>query len=128
MILLLDTSTPICKLTIVNGEARFTHEWEANRELANGILQYLDTTLHTYNLNWTSLTGIVVCRGPGSFTGLRIGITVMNTIAQARAVSIVGASGDDWQNEGLRRLESDENDRIVLPEYGGEANITQPRK
>lgn len=69
-----------------------------------------------------------VYKGPGSFTGLRIGITVFNTLAYANTWPIVGVTGDDWRQLGVKRLENKENDEIVLPEYGGEANITTPRK
>jgi len=67
-------------------------------------------------------------KGPGSFTGLRIGITVFNTIADTNNVPIVGETGDSWQDKAIMRLENGENDHVVLPEYGSEANITKPRK
>ena len=128
MILLIDTSTPTCRLTFIDGESRIDKEWEANRELAKGMLGYLQSNLEELNVTWGDLTGIVAFRGPGSFTGLRIGLTVVNTIADAQQIPIVGAIGDTWQETGLVRLEADENDHIVLPEYGAEANITTPRK
>jgi len=74
------------------------------------------------------VTGLVVYQGPGSFTGLRIGITVFNTLAYTNKWPIVGTTGDNWRQAGIQRLEQGENDEIVLPEYGGEANITTPRK
>ncbi|MFZ2126116.1 MAG: tRNA (adenosine(37)-N6)-threonylcarbamoyltransferase complex dimerization subunit type 1 TsaB [Candidatus Microsaccharimonas sp.] len=128
MILLLDTSTYTCKLTFIEGDWRYDDEWEANRELAKGLLGYLQAQLEKNGKNWGDITGIVAYQGPGSFTGLRIGLTVINTFAESEAISIVGATGDDWQASGLARLEAGENDKIVLPEYGGEAHITRPRK
>lgn len=67
-------------------------------------------------------------RGPGSFTGLRIGLTVANTIASAQSLPIVGATGDEWQQQSIDRLSRGESDTIVLPEYGSGARITKPRK
>lgn len=128
MILFLDTSTPTCKLRLVEGDWRFDDEWEAGRTLAKDLLGYLQNSMAAHQKSWNDITGIVAFRGPGSFTGLRIGLTVLNTLADARHTPIVGATGDDWQQSGLRRLEAGENDQIVLPEYGGEANITTPRK
>ena len=122
MILLLDTSTPTCKLYFVDGDWRYSNEWEAHRELAKGLLAYIQ------GKTFKDITGIVAYRGPGSFTGLRIGITVLNSLAYANSVPIVGTLGENWQEEGLRRLSAGETDGIVLPEYGGEANITTPRK
>jgi tRNA threonylcarbamoyladenosine biosynthesis protein TsaB len=128
MILLLDTSTPVCRLTLVNDEHTTNHEWEANRDLAHGLLGYLKEKLAEAGKGWTDITGIVAYKGPGSFTGLRIGLTVLNTLTRAEHIPIVGTSGEAWQQEGIARLIASENDEIVLPEYGGEPHITTPRK
>lgn len=41
MIILLDTSTPVCKLTLVDGDQQFHDEWQAERTLAKNLLTYL---------------------------------------------------------------------------------------
>ena len=128
MILLLDTSTPECRLSLIEGDWRYDNTWEANRELAKGLLSYLQSQLEAQQKTWKDLTGLGVFKGPGSFTGLRIGITVLNTISYSEGIPIVGETGEDWREKALQRLANDESDKVVLPEYGGEANITQPRK
>lgn len=128
MILLLDTSTGVCRLWLVEGEQRQSYEWEANRELAKGLLTYLHERLEENGKSWSDISSIGVFQGPGSFTGLRIGMTVLNTLADSLNISIVGAVGDAWQDEALRRLQVGENDRVVTPFYGAEAHITKPRK
>lgn len=128
MILLINTSTPECKLTLVDGEQRFDSTWQADRQLAKDLLAYLHDQLEARGKTLDDISGIGVFSGPGSFTGLRIGLTVLNTLADANAVPIVGCRGDDWQNEATRRLVAGENDRIVLPFYGSDAHITTPRK
>lgn len=128
MILLLDTSTPVCKLTLTDGDWRYDDEWEAGRGLAKGLLQYLHEQLAKNGKTFADVTGIGAFRGPGSFTGLRIGLTVLNTIADAQAVPIVGRTGDAWQGDAIRGLNAGKNEKIVLPLYGGDANITKPRK
>lgn len=128
MIVLLDTSTPICKLTLVDGTDRYDYEWQADRTLAKGLLGYLQEKLHQHDATFSDIEGIGVLQGPGSFTGLRIGLTVMNTIADANQVPIVGTTGDDWRANALARLQAGENDQMVMPFYGSEAHITTPRK
>jgi len=128
MIILIDTATPVCRLTLVDGSERFHDQWQADRTLAKGLLAYLQTTLESHGKSWSDITGIGIFEGPGSFTGLRIGLTVMNTIADSQAVPIVGARGESWQDDALARLTSGENDHIVMPFYGSEAHITSPRK
>lgn len=128
MILLLDTSTPICKLTLVDGDWRYENEWQADRELAKRLLGYLDGQLKKNGKTWQDISAIGAFQGPGSFTGLRIGLTVLNTIADSQGIAIVGETGEEWQEKALARLSAGENDRIVLPFYGSEAHITKPRK
>lgn len=128
MILLLDTSTGTCKLTFVQGSEIKQHEWQADRTLAKNLLRYLEEKLSERSASWHDITGIGVMKGPGSFTGLRIGMTVLNTLADALQIPIVGETGEDWEEKAIKRLQSGENEQIVLPEYGREANITKPRK
>lgn len=128
MILLLDTSTPICKLTFIQEDWRYHDEWQADRELAKNLLWYLHEQLEKNGRTWADITGIGAFQGPGSFTGLRIGLTVLNTIANTQEIPIVGATGDNWQASVGERLSQGENDKLVLPFYGREAHITKPRK
>jgi len=128
MIILLDTSTPVCKLTIITGDSQNDYEWQSDRSLAKGLLGYIHEKLQVEGSDWSDITAIGVYEGPGSFTGLRIGLTVANTIADAQAIPIVGATGDDWKNEALNKINDGQDEKIVLPLYGSEANVTKPRK
>ncbi len=114
--------------TIVDGDTSFTDEWEAGHDLARDMLAYLRDQLHAHGKKFHDVTGIGVFKGPGSFTGLRIGLAVLNTLAESEQIPIVGAVGNDWEQDCLHRLRQGENDTIVLPEYGGDAHVTKPRK
>lgn len=130
MILILKTGTEnnLLELRDSNGDIKFSEEWAATKQLSEELPGKIEDALSSLSLMFSDVSGIVVYRGPGSFTGLRIGITVVNTIADQVPCPIVGTNGDNWIEEGLEKLKLSENDRIVLPEYGGEANITKPRK
>jgi len=128
MILLIDTSTPVCKTYWISDTEETEESWQADRQLADNLIGYLREQLAKRNASWSDLTGIGVYQGPGSFTGLRIGLTVMNTIADDMSIAIVGASGDNWRTLVRERLQAGENDELVMPLYGREANITKPRK
>ena len=129
MILAIDTSTPECKMFLIREESEIVHKtWLAERRLALELLEQLETFLSENNLTFQNLTGLVIFRGPGSFTGLRIGITVFNTLADSLEIPIVGEIGDDWLAKGIDRLNKNNIDSIVLPEYGMPPHITQPKK
>lgn len=128
MIVLLDTSAPLARLVLVDGGKRTAYEWQADRQLAKGLLGWIEERLGEHGKNLQDVTGIGARRGPGSFTGLRIGLTVLNTMADALAIPIVGDVSDEWIEACVKRLDGGENDEIVLPLYDREANITKPRK
>ena len=111
-----------------NGEIVAEKTWTAHRELSDTLLKTIEELLSESESSWNDLSGVVVFQGPGSFTGLRIGITVANTLAASQGVPVVATQGDNWRTDGESRIANDDNDEIVLPEYGGEANITKPRK
>lgn len=128
MILLLDTSTPICITHWISENGQDTQEWEASRDLADNLIGYLRGQLEARGSSWRDIKGIGLYQGPGSFTGLRIGHTVMNTIASDLLIPIVGVSGESWTEVAIERLQNNETDGLVMPLYGREANITTPRK
>lgn len=128
MILLLDTSTSVCKITLIDHGQRMDYEQETGRGLAKDLLGIIRDKLVELNGDFHDISGIGVMTGPGSFTGLRIGLTVANTLADSLDVPIVGTIGDDWRDLAITRLQNGESDRLVLPVYGGEAHITQPKK
>ena len=56
------------------------------------LLPAIDALLADHKLDARSLAGVVVNLGPGSFTGLRVGVAVAQTLGWARGVSLVGVS------------------------------------
>lgn len=128
MKILINTSTPECLLILVKGNEKYEYKWEAGRSLADGILKFIADCLAKHDTAWEDISGVGVMQGPGSFTGLRIGITTANTMADALDAPIVGGSGEKWIEQVIERLENGQNDKVVMPEYGRDANITTPRK
>lgn len=130
MVLAIRTDAPEAELKLFDagGEVIGQEKWLAERRLAKELLGHLESFLTQHETSWGDLSGLVVFQGPGSFTGLRIGITVMNTVAYAQDIPIAGTTGDDWAEQGVKLLQADQGSKIVLPEYGADAHITKPRK
>ena len=128
MILMLDTSTPTCRIFLAEGDQSQSYEWEAGRGLSRGLLRFVSESLSESQRTLKDIKGIAVMKGPGSFTGLRIGLSVLNVLAETLQIPIVGESGEGWQEVSLLRLSNGENDQLVMPLYGRPAHITSPKK
>ena len=129
MIMTLKTASPTTELQLLKPDGTIVLEdvWRSDRQLSSQLLEHLSGLLARQHLTWDALTGLIVFRGPGSFTGLRIGVTVANAIAYAQEVPIVGTIDDNWVKTGLQRLASGESDTQVTPHYGAPPNITKPK-
>jgi tRNA threonylcarbamoyladenosine biosynthesis protein TsaB len=130
MILVLRTDTMTAFLGLLSpvGEILKRQEWEAGRQLSVQLPGAIDEILGSADINYKDISGIVVYEGPGSFTGLRIGITILNTMAHELKIPIAGSTGEEWIEVGLDKLKETKSGTIVMPVYGGEANITKPKK
>jgi len=92
----IDTSTEICALGLADevgilGEINFRLINRHGEELHSN----LDFLLSSTGKKISDLEGLCIGTGPGSFTGLRIGLTAARTLAQVRELPIVGVSSLD---------------------------------
>lgn len=127
-ILTLRTDKPDAELGVYEDQQQLAYRtWLAHRQLAESIHQVINTILGDANSQLKAIGGVVIYKGPGSFTGLRIGASVANALAASLEVPIVGLSGEDWQTAGIAKLLAGDNDHVVIPEYGSLPHITQPK-
>jgi tRNA threonylcarbamoyladenosine biosynthesis protein TsaB len=129
MILTLRTDKTESEIGLYNGGEKVVYEnWEAHRKLAETIHVKLKTVLESQGKRLEDITGIVIYKGPGSFTGLRIGMSVANALAFSLDVPIVATAGDEWVPDGLRSIQNAPKDKFVIPEYGAAPHITAQKK
>lgn len=102
--------------------------WTAGRELSDTLLIKISDLLDNNSLTLRDISSVVVFKGPGSFTGLRIGITVANTLAYSLNIPIVGSKGSDWLNNAIDQIKSNQDFKSISPIYGSPVNITKQKK
>ncbi|MEO7364620.1 MAG: tRNA (adenosine(37)-N6)-threonylcarbamoyltransferase complex dimerization subunit type 1 TsaB [Candidatus Saccharimonadales bacterium] len=127
--LTLRTDKPEAEIGLYDDANQLSYQhWEAHRELAETIHLKIKEVLEAHSLGLADLQAVAIYAGPGSFTGLRIGITVANALATSLDIPIVATTGDDWLETGMAQLADGSSARQVTPEYGSLPNITAPRR
>ncbi len=87
----IETATPIASAAVVDGDGILAERTlRANGSHARTLLQLADDVLAAAAVPLGSLDLLAVSIGPGSFTGLRIGLSVAKGLALARGLTVVG--------------------------------------
>jgi len=83
-VLAVDTSTNILRLALQFGGDRLV-KWSGEVEKSHGqiLLKKIGDLMESAGVNSADLDGFVVCIGPGSFTGLRIGLAAVKGMVMA---------------------------------------------
>lgn len=110
MKMFLDTSNMTAKLKLDDRE----YEWAGGREMAEGLHRFIFEKLQENHATWQDISEITFFSGPGSFTGLRIGAAIVNSLAHELQIPLFDHYGKKHQ--------------IILPDYGRGANISTPKK
>ncbi len=129
IILSIRTDKPEAEVGLFDSENQLAYQtWTAHRQLAETIHSKMEELLKSQGKSLQDIEAIICYKGPGSFTGLRIGLSVANALAYGMNIKIVGSSGDNWLKIGMTSILSGTNDKIVLPEYGSPVHLTVSKK
>jgi tRNA threonylcarbamoyladenosine biosynthesis protein TsaB len=127
--LVLRTDKPESEIGLFEDGKQLVYDhWQAHRQLAETIHKKIRDMLEAQGRDLSDITAVAVYQGPGSFTGLRIGISVANALAMSYQLPIIGKTGEQWLDEALASLSRGESDETVVPEYGADVHITQQKK
>jgi tRNA threonylcarbamoyl adenosine modification protein YeaZ len=90
--LAIHTSSPELGLALIDLEERETRSqvWPLGRDLTAYLHTYLAEFIQPYP--WQELAYVAVSKGPGGFTGTRIGVVVARTLAQQLDIPLFGVS------------------------------------
>ncbi|OSP51527.1 tRNA (adenosine(37)-N6)-threonylcarbamoyltransferase complex dimerization subunit type 1 TsaB [Aeromonas hydrophila] len=104
-ILAVDTATEACSAALLVGEQVFSRWEEAPRDHTRKILPMVQAVLDDAGITLDELDAIAFGRGPGSFTGVRIGIGVAQGLAFGAGVPLIGISTLAAMAQGAHRLD-----------------------
>lgn len=91
MLLALDTATRFASLALHDGRVlRYEATWEAGRQHTTQLMPRIVAALEELHLGPDALSAVAIALGPGSFTGLRVGMAIAKGLALARGIPLVG--------------------------------------
>jgi len=89
----IDTANPTNTIGLIDGDRMLADfAWEARDNSLQRIIINADLVLKRGGLTLAEIDGLAVGIGPGSWTGLRVGVTVAKTLASALSKPICGIS------------------------------------
>lgn len=93
MVLSLDSATEAATCAVLN-DGRLLGEITINNEKQHSVIlmNVIDTLLKMLKLDISDIDGFVVSKGPGSFTGLRIGVSVIKGLSMGTGKPFVSVS------------------------------------
>lgn len=108
-ILYIDTSTNYLYTGIISDDVLFETKLKLAHELSNYTLYEIDKLFQKANIKPNEINKIIVVSGPGSFTGIRIGMTIAKIYAWSLKIEITSISSLDAMSSSL------ETNKLIVP-------------
>ena len=116
-ILAIDTSTMISTVTISDG-VEILGDFNVNQQKTHSesLVPMIENLLKLLGMEVADIDKFVIAKGPGSFTGLRIGMTIAKTLAQASKKELIPVS------TLLALANNSSSDRLKVPMIDARGN------
>lgn len=114
MILCLETSTAVCSVALVdNSNVIALRESLDGQNHAEKITIFIDEVMKEANISYNELEAIAVSKGPGSYTGLRIGVSTAKGLCYAMEKPLIAIDTLAAMTEGFLDNNFDNNTNIM---------------
>lgn len=117
MILCLETATPVCSVALNDGCCTLAlRETEGQNAHSEKITNFIREAMETAGIDYRQLDAVAVSKGPGSYTGLRIGVSTAKGICYAADVPLMAIDTLEAMAHGMKeKLGSQlaENDLLI---------------
>lgn len=117
LILHIETSTKACSVALAEGGHLLANDFRlfehyAHAETLNPMIQ---TVMKSGGRNFKDLDAIAVSSGPGSYTGLRIGISSAKGFCYGLDIPLIAISSLEIMMEAARNYEKSDSAGILVP-------------
>lgn len=131
-ILIIDTSDKETGVGLAGDGMYKTKIWISDKNQSEELLPNVDKLLKENKIKPKQLKWISANLGPGSFTGLRVGISVANAFGYGLDIPVIGKDYlEGTIRERIKQLmnlkTASKKFKQVLPTYGRPPDITKPK-
>ncbi len=101
-ILLIETSSPVCSVGLsADGSVVAMREASGNQSHSELVTIFIEEVLAEYGIAFSQLHAVAVSMGPGSYTGLRIGVSTAKGICYALDIPLIAIDTLSAMAEGM---------------------------
>jgi len=92
-ILCIETATPVCSVTLVRDNV-ILHSRESSKKNSHSeiVTIFIDEVIKEAGIKYTDLDAVAVSKGPGSYTGLRIGVSTAKGLCYALDIPLISVN------------------------------------
>lgn len=129
-ILAIDTATENCSVALLVNDRVISRSEVAPRDHTKKVLPMVDEVLKEAGLTLQDLDALAFGRGPGSFTGVRIGIGIAQGLAFGAELPMIGVSTLAAMAQASYRLHGATNAAVAIDARMGEVywHVTLAKK
>lgn len=95
-LLVIDTSSSVCTVALVQDEQNTVKQLEGARTHGQYLLSTIHEVTSQARINLAELDTLAIVSGPGSFTGIRIGVGVVQGLGTALDTPVILLSSLEW--------------------------------
>jgi tRNA threonylcarbamoyladenosine biosynthesis protein TsaB len=116
MILCLETATPLCSVALCDDKGVVSlKESDESKSHAAMVTVYIEKILKEHNMKVSDLDAVAVSKGPGSYTGLRIGVSVAKGLAFGAGIPLIGVETTLSMYNGIKMNGYGSDDSLYCP-------------
>lgn len=114
-ILSIETATPLCSVSLAkNGVTLHEIVGEEPNMHASSLTLFIDQLLQKASLQMKDLSAIAVSKGPGSYTGLRIGVSAAKGLCYALDIPMIANNTLGAMYHGFMAISGELSDKTLL--------------
>lgn len=132
MFLYLDTTEEETKIKLFDKKGKLVDKkiWQSKKNQSKELLAEIDKIFIKNKLSKSNLLGIFVNKGPGSYTGLRVGLSTANAMAFSLNIPILGVKNGFNPakiKEVMANFKKESQISSILPIYKYPASISKSK-